>query len=300
MHQLIMESAMGVPLLILAAIGGSGSCERDARSVWHFTWTYEAPRRPPRGAALVVHGLNASPASMNGLIAVLNNEGIDVVRVDLEGHGSNPARQRRRVSRLAAPESVTVERWRQEVSCGYALARRLADAVGGPLVFVGASLGGLLGVDLLEHGPDSVSIDRMILFAPALRVRPVTRLIRLLSFAPTLGIPSLAPDNLRANDVTPVAAFLAVFELIDGLEEVRRQRLDVPTIVLLDDEDELVDDAALRAFRDANGLRRWRGLKVRKSTGAAAGGFHHWITDERAVGSATWLQIRRAIRDHVR
>lgn len=281
------------------AVGPSGLCEHDARSVWHYTWTYGATRPPARGAALVVHGLNASPSSMNASIAVLNNAGFDVIRVSLRGHGLNAVDPRRRIARLEAAPSATAERWRQEVLCGYSLARQAADAAGGRLVFVGMSLGGLLGVDLLENGPDHVAVDSMILFAPALRVRPETRVVKLLSFAPTLGIPSMAPVAYRANDVTPVAAYLAVFELIDRLDRIRRRRVNVPTIALLDDGDEIVDKDALRTFRNVNGLGRWRLWSVHKSAGAMRGAPHHLIIDDRSVGHATWEQIVRLIREHV-
>jgi alpha-beta hydrolase superfamily lysophospholipase len=237
---------------------------------------------------------------MNAPIAVLNNAGFDVIRVDLRGHGSNIFDRQSRISPLEAAESATVERWRQEVLCGYALARLAADAVDGPLVFVGMSLGGALGVDMLENGPESITVDRMILFAPALRVRCETRLVKLLAFAPSLGIPSLTPSDYRANDVTPVSAYLAALDLIDRLEVIRRRRVNVPTVVLLDDEDEIVDGKALRAFRDANGLGRWRGWSVHKSAGATPGAFHHVITDDQAVGPATWNQIVRVIREHLR
>lgn len=295
-----MASTPTIIIAAMAALGAGALCGHDARSVWHYTWRYEATRRPARGAALVVHGLNASPSSMNAPIAVLNNAGFDVIRVDLRGHGSNTFDRRSRISRLDAAESATAGRWRQEVLCGYALARQAADAVDGPLVFVGMSLGGVLGVDLLENGPEPIAVDRMILFAPALRVHCQTRAVKLLAFAPSLGIPSLAPPDYRGNDVTPVSAYLAAFDLIDRLDVIRRRRVNVPTVVLLDDEDEIVDGEALRAFRDVNGLGRWRGWSVHKSAGATPGAFHHLIIDDRAVGRATWEEIVRVIREHLR
>ena len=88
------------------------------------------------------------------------------------------------------------------------------------------SLGSLIGLDLFAFNPD-VQFDRMVLFAPAIKVHGIIFLERVLSPFPRLVIPSLAPESYLSNKKgTPIAAYNALFDGLDrregGKEGIRR------------------------------------------------------------------------------
>ncbi|OGQ79518.1 MAG: hypothetical protein A2289_05635 [Deltaproteobacteria bacterium RIFOXYA12_FULL_58_15] len=269
-----------------------GECESslDGGGLWQATHWFEASSPTPRAVALVMHGLNQEPSRMNELIVELNNMGVAVMRLDLIGHGSDP------ISRQQTFASVDADTWRRQTRCGYLLTRERADVTGVPLVFVAFSLGALVGVDLVNGG--GARFEAMVLLAPALCVHWYASGVRLLSAWPGLVLPSSAPEADRANFGTPIAAYEALFALQEGLEPLARDRINVPTLVFIDEDDELVDAAALRAMIADYGLNRWQGISLRKSIDAEQT-YHHVIAYQRAVGQQSWSAMLERIKRHL-
>jgi esterase/lipase len=272
----------------------SGLLSREDPSL---RWFPKKRRAARRGVALAVHGLNLKPERMGAVIAVLNNAGVDVLNVALRGHGDNftPLDNRTaEAARLEAFRTVTFPLWRGEVRRAYEEARRRADRRRVPLFFVGYSLGGLLGCDLVLSGPD-VAVDRMALFAPALSVQVEAHLLKALTPFPGLVIDSLSPRWYRANDGTPMAAYKALFEAVARVEGRIGPRLNVPTLVLVDEADEFISPGRIRDLIAAGGLTRWRVVPVRKDEAVAGTASHHLIIDEAAVGKGSWKAIEGAL-----
>jgi pimeloyl-ACP methyl ester carboxylesterase len=235
---------------------------------------------------------------MNDIIRELNNMGIDALRVDLRGHGSNYRSRHERTTRLEALTRVTATTWRQEVACAY-LAARNTGGEGQPLFLVAFSLGALAGVELANRASPAIYFDKMVLLAPALRTRWYTDAVLGLGAWPRLVVPSFAPEHDRANPRgTPVAAYLALLELRDRLRFIRRTSINVPTLVFVDEDDELVSAAGIRKLIAEYGLHRWSGVRVIKS-GAARGTFHHAITNPEYVGTQTWRSMIERMRYHL-
>ncbi len=258
------------------------------------------PATPPRGVALVLHGLNVRPARMIPLATCLAAAGVECLCLSLRGHGDNylrPPTQTRRqdqqerddaAARLESFRRVSYALWRDETAAAYAIARARSDQLGAPLLLAGFSLGAALGCTLAVTQP-GVRFERMILLAPALALRRNSCLPLLLAHWPRAVIPSLAPAKYRANRGTPIAAYSALDRALALFAGGDRRRLDMPTLLLADPQDELVSYAGLQ--RLAAQQPQWTLRPIVKSGYATAYPVHHLLIDAEAVGASTWADI---------
>lgn len=254
-----------------------------------------------KGVALAVHGLNMKPEKMEPVIAGLNQAGIDVLNLSLHGHGGNyvsgeQASEDER--RLESFRTVTYELWSNEVYKAYQKVRHKADRRKVPIFLVGYSVGGLLGCDLMVSHRD-VTFDRMVLFAPALNVTIESYLLKALVPFPNLVIDSLSPKNYRSNDGTPMAAYKALFEAITNFEKNISDRLNVPTVVFIDAQDEFVSCFRLKDMIAQKKLDRWKVLSIQKDDRVDNRTAHHLIIDESSTGRDTWKHIVNVMKQHV-
>ena len=237
------------------------------------------------GVALVIHGLNGRPDKMESIITALNTFGLDCLNLSLSGHTESDD------SRLETFKSVTYPLWKTEAHQAYLRAERRSMRYAAPLFFVGFSMGGLLGVDLLASNP-GVKFEKMVLFAPAVKMHRRNSLLKILSPFPRLVIPSMAHKSYLANDGTPVAAYNALFEMYAHLENnLNPEKINIPTIVFIDEEDELISFSGLQdMIRDQN-LDQWKTHPVKKDKTASKIKMHHLIIDEVSVGKKMWQEI---------
>jgi alpha-beta hydrolase superfamily lysophospholipase len=254
-----------------------------------------------RGVAVVVHGLNLRPERMGAIIGELNQAGIDVLNVSLKGHGRNFAwnmNLRMDEARLESFRNVNYRMWIDEVRGAYRKARQRASDKKVPFYFVGYSLGGVLGCNLLLTDSD-IAYDGMILFSPALNITAKGYLLKPLMPFPNIVIDSLAPLSYRANDGTPMAAYRAVFEAVADFEKNGGPRLNIPTAIFVDEKDEFISSAELRETVARLGLDRWRVHWVQKGPDGRESLSHHVLIDETSVGIDTWRTISALMRQHV-
>ena len=279
---------------ILGELVDGQSCDR---------WCKPDTRKKISGVALVVHGLNVRPEMMAPVIAILNSAGIEALNVSLRGHGGNfqrrgsdPADEKR--DRLESFKHVSCFLWLNEVHQAYLKAMLRARKLGVPVFFIGYSLGGLLGCDLLAAKP-GVHFDRMVLFAPALKLHPsIGYHLGPLKPFPEFVIDSDAPKDQRANDGTPVAAYAALLEAIEDVEAHPGPKLNVPTLVFVDKEDEFVSFEQLQEFIHDNGFDRWEIAAVTKDNATDTAVAHHMILNERSLGMGMWNEVAHRIRAH--
>ena len=300
-----------IPVIILIAYQGfnpestqilQASIKASAcREIQAEQWYKKKRLKTLKGVALVIHGLNLKPEKMEALIADMNQAGIDVLNLSLQGHGNNytcrsgvnPDAQR-----LESFRTVSYELWLKEVHKAYQTVRKRADRKKVPVFLVGYSLGGLLGCDLLLSRPN-VFFDRMVLFAPALNVMIESYLLKALSPFPNLVIDSLSPKSYRSNDGTPMAAYKTIFTAIDHFERHISDKLNVPTVVFMDEKDELISYRNLQDMIDQKKLDRWSIHKVQKDGDMDKSIAHHLIIDKASTGSEMWGQIRSVMRKHL-
>jgi pimeloyl-ACP methyl ester carboxylesterase len=266
-----------------------------------YQWFRKGRTARLRGVAIVVHGLNLKPERMEAVIAELNREGIDVLNVSLKGHGRNfawngaiPMEE----ARLDTFRNVSYRLWLDEVRGAYLKARQRAAEKKVPLFFVGYSLGGLMGCNLLLADP-GVAYDRLILFAPALSMTAESYLLKPLMPFPNLVIDSLSPVSYRSNDGTPMAAYRAVFDAVEYFHNNAGPRLNIPTAVFVDEKDEFISSSRLQETVSRRNLDRWRIHWVQKGPDGNDKLSHHMLIDEAGVGRDTWRQMTAVLRQQV-
>lgn len=247
----------------------------------------------PKAVAMMIHGLNLKPSAMDPLARYLADGGIEVLRVELSGHKSSAGTDDPAFSK------VTARAWLDEALSAYRECSEKARARKVPLFFVGFSLGGLLGELILNQGQERHAFERVVLLAPAISVRPLAYLVRplfLLGNEFVLG--SVNDPAYRANSGTPMAAYRATFELQEQLEATAFKWSNVPTLVLIDPDDEFVSFSGIERITREHSLTEWRMLLLSTEDSRLEQKRHHLIVDEPAMGTAEWSRVKEAIQKH--
>ncbi len=257
-------------------------------------WREPERARTASAVALVIHGLNVNPLCMDPLAQELNSWGVATLRCTLSGHANSlPAGE----ARLASLRQVTYGLWRGEADAAYRMAAQQAERRNVPTMLVAFSLGALIGCTALLRSTD-MGFARLVLFAPALRIRRRSGILQLLSPWPQLVIPSLSPAAYRANSGTPLAAYNALFAAQRDFEQLAGPRLNVPTLVFADPRDEMVSYPGLRQLIAQHDLTQWQLQPVHKAPDANTH-YHHLLIDRKSVGEAAWRQMMAQMRGHL-
>ena len=254
------------------------------------------------GVALVIHGLNGRPEKMESIIAKLTVAGIDCINLSLRGHGENFSKLENTdtaEARMQTFKSVSYPLWRSEIFQAYQQVKIQSDRYRTCVYLVGFSMGGLLGVDLFTSNP-FVKFDKMILYAPALKMHNRNFLLKTISPFPGLVVPSFAPDAYLANEGTPMAAYNALFDAVGHLEKNLDPKINVPTIIFIDKQDELISFSGLNTMIMEQELDRWKLHPVKKDPTATEREMHHLIIDEASVGKQTWKEIEDTTIKHLK
>lgn len=265
-------------------------------------WFYCDNQKETKGVALVIHGLNLRPVKMEPIITKLTESGIDALNLSLRGHGENFTHQDAVDSdnaRLEAFKATSYQVWTNEAYLAFLEVEERAAQKKVPVFFIGYSLGGLIGLDLFATYQD-VYYDRMVLFAPAIKLYAIHYLARLLSPFPGLIIPSLAPDSYLTNKKgTPVAAYDALFDGINNFEKSANSKINLPTLIFIDEQDEFIPTSGLKNFIEEKKLDQWQIYSVQKGKDVKFGTFHHHIIDDDSTGKDVWQEIMNAATLHL-
>jgi esterase/lipase len=257
-------------------------------------WYKTHSREKIKGVALVIHGLNLQPDKMQTIISGLTEAGIDALRLSHRGHGENYTHHAgvdEDQARLEAFKAVSFQLWMNEANLAYTQVRKRAAQKKVPLFFVGFSLGGLIGLDLFAS-QEEVHYERMVLFAPAIKLHSLHYLARILSPFSRLVIPSLAPDSYLSNKKgTPIAAYNALFEGLQQFEKHVNRKINVPSLIFINEEDEFIPVRAFKELIDEKKLDQWQLYIVEKEAAANQGTFHHHIIDEYSTGKVVWKEM---------
>jgi len=222
---------------------------------------------PNRQVALLIHGWSSSWYAMSPLMPMLAQR-FSCVAVDLPGYGKSPA----------PPERATI------VAYADLLAKLIEEISPGPVVLVGHSMGGMIGLTLALRHPELV--ERIVMLCPTISGRlstainvfifPITllerfglgslivsvvenvvvgitdRLIRPVSFAERTGITENQYKRIRADARRPGQGRVRA-ECFRAMRESdlsgKLTNIEVPTLVLWGAEDNTVPlrDASLLA-----------------------------------------------------
>ncbi len=290
-------------LVYAMAIGlGNGTVSAYQPNEKYLQWSAPVDSQRIHGICMVVHGLNLDPDRMQSICHVLREAGMHVLMVSLQGHGENYQPHNGLTSaeaRLRSFQQVTLEQWRSEVKKAYESAVQRSREHAVPLYYIGFSLGGVLGPGLLVSDKE-VQFDKMVLFAPALRIRSYCHVLKLLSPFPGMVVPSRSAEGYRSNPGTPIAAYMAMFTAIREFRRQVHRTADIPTLVFLDQDDEFVPYSGIENFINRYGLHQWELLPVEKDTGLNGEWKHHLIIDEQVVGLTGWQRIVERMIEHLR
>ena len=277
--------------------GHFGIAEPAESTQWFYTRMSKV-----RGIAVVVHGLNLRPSKMNDIVRFFQDKGIDVLRVTLTGHRGD----------FREIYLASKNRWQNDLRGAYCLAQDRASVLNQkmPIYFVGHSLGGLINLDLLTaDGYQGVRYDKMVLFSPAIAVNGKLRILRTLTrflFSNPYAFYPSPParyrrDYLRYYRLLPDLPILAYDALFDSLAELQRKNffsLNIPTLVFIDSQDELVSMDGILKIVSKNKLNQWKVVKVKSRNPILKKPPHHAITDEDLMGDE-WKFILQTMSDHI-
>jgi alpha-beta hydrolase superfamily lysophospholipase len=242
-----------------------------------------------RGAILFVHGLNLNPAAMlplrNELVAI----GYQSYQVVLTGH------------KALADNRTAFEanRWREDVLAGYRELRGRYPHL--PIYILGYSLGGLLAVDVMLRHHD-VNPAGLVLIAPAISLHTGIELASVLRLFPSLAttVPNRAPASHRRFSETPLFWYQNTmslyWELSEG-DEVTSRLSQVPGLVFLNPDDELVSFSGMKSWVNNRGLQgRWM-VEIANPAPKLAQSPEHLMIDEGSMGKIEWQRMLRAIEE---
>jgi esterase/lipase len=265
-------------------------------------WFYCDTPEKLKGVALVIHGLNLRPDRMQPIVSKLTESGIDVLGLSLRGHGENYTHGNGSAedqARLEAFKNVSYQLWMNETYLAYLQLKERGAEKGVPLFLTAFSLGGLIGLDLFASNPD-VQFDKLVLFAPAIKLHAAIYLERLLSPFPRLIIPSMAPKTYLANKKgTPIAAYNALFDGLNRFNKNADQKLNVPTLIFIDEQDEFIPLRKLKELVEKKGWNQWQFYRVEKDKSARDETFYHHIIDASSTGNAVWQDMMKAAVNHL-
>lgn len=265
-------------------------------------WFYSDTQGKLKGVALVIHGLNLRPDRMQPIISELTGSGIDVLGLSLRGHGENYIHSKgigEDQARLEAFKNVSYQLWLNEAYLAYLQLKEKGEEKGVPLFLTAFSLGGLIGLELFASHTD-VRFDKQILFAPAIRLNASIYIERIFSPFPHLVIPSMAPKNYLANkNGTPIAAYNALFDSLDQFNNNAGQKLNIPTLVFIDEQDEFIPLKKLKKLVVEKKWTQWQFYIVEKDKTAREDSFYHHIIDASSTGKTIWQDMMKALINHL-
>ena len=249
-------------------------------------------REKPRAFVLLAHGLNLKPSRMRPLAeTACHDENRYSCRIlSLPGHeefGSSRMRQ------------VTANSWKQRILEEVEQIERLALEHQVPAYFIGYSLGGLVGEWAISQQANSV-FDKVVLIAPAIATHSYTKIASYLPMTGNMMLPSKNHPDYRANKGTSIAAYRAMFRIMGEFRESRLRGVDIPTLVFLNPEDELVSHRRLIRWIDDSRLSHWRVLFVRDLKPSIRPNYQHLMIDQASMGAEAWEELSTAIREFLR
>lgn len=233
------------------------------------------PSERPKGAVVMVHGLNVNPRAMAPMAQLANESGLDALVVSLTGHDGYNLR------------AACLTSWRDDVSraIDFAISR-----YEGSCHLLGFSMGGALLVDWLLGRTDFEHFRSMTLLAPALVIKEWTNWYKPLTLV-QYPLLSGMPLPYRASRWTMSSWFRSLFELekdlnkksLEGPALIALQKL--PTTIFISSKDEFISIKALKKWCSQRNLSSWTIEQVER-VGPLTRFPYHLILDNRGLGEA--------------
>lgn len=235
-------------------------------------WFYAESKVDTKAVVLLAHGLNLRPSKMDQLAHYFNSKKCDVLRITL---GENP------------------DLWEENFNRDYEKALEQSEILQRPLYFVGYSLGALVGMHfMITHSQHQ--FKKLALFAPASHTKAYTRIPSLLFYLfPKSALPSFNLSDYRSREATSFLEYKKMHEL---QKEINKNDFNLPTLVIQNPNDELVDSNELTKFASSNPL--WKTLEVSNRESQLPKKYHHLFIDENSCGHSMWQKILKNLTAH--
>lgn len=246
-------------------------------------------RAPAKGGVLVVHGLNNRAEVMDPLVEVLVADGYDCVRASLH--------EQPRSHRI--PPAALVQRWTDVLVDGHEQLRERhpADRV----YLLAYSLGALTALDVVRRGAID-GFGRAVLIAPPVALRWWARLLPVITPLARWGaaLPSAAPADCRARPATPLSEYAALLRMHAAVQTIEPEAPlgTMPTLVVIDRDDELVSPGGVRRWVERNGLDAWA-VSVVEDRDPVSRSYAHLLVTEQALGPTAWASLCRRVLAHL-
>jgi esterase/lipase len=231
---------------------------------------------------LVAHGLNNKPSIMLPIIEWLRAQGSDVFMVKFFGHHKE----------TAPMKEMEKDSWYQEFRMAYCQAKARARELNVPIHFLGYSLGALVGQYAITIHEGKISFDKQVLWAPATATRLPSFFFQVLSLLPgKWHLPSFTPIAYRFNKWLPIKAYRYLYQMKKEVRKSNFNYLHIPTLIIVDPKDEVIDLERLKKDKLNYQLDRYRFLELNAEEAITNTPYHHLMVDERTVGKKNWRNM---------
>jgi len=269
-------------LLILASCKSTGNIQTD--SIANHRKYFETSVSPVKGLMITAHGLNTKPSKMGDdntdgtLVKLFLDEGYHVYLAVLPGHEGT------------IKENINKYDWLISAHSQYREAAEIAQKNNLRIFLTAFSLGALVYHNLMIN-EDDVKFSAAALFAPAAAIKGITRagiFAADIFLTDNAIINSRAPIEYQAQKGVSISAYKALFELEDNLYKNKFVDCNIPTLIFIDPNDELIGINKLRKTIKKFNLSNWSIITVSNSGTKITPNYHHLIIDNKCVSSETW------------
>jgi esterase/lipase len=289
------QSGRRLALLSILTVLLTGSADTQAMGPAPKVLHYPETAIEPRGNILLIHGLNLKPSKMLPLAQRLctPSNGLQCTILTLSGHEEDTSE---------TMDGADAETWKTETFEAIQSLRSKAIATRTPLFLVGYSLGGLMGTWGAQSRPEDNKIfDAMVLIAPAIFPKWYTRITPYLPLPDHFHLPSKNHPEYRANPGTSLAAYRAMFTVINEVQS--QKNLDqtlgkTPTLVFLNPRDELVSEDRTASWIKKVRLTSWTSELIDGLTSSLTPHYQHLMVDEASMGAHAWESLIGKIENH--
>ena len=242
-----------------------------------------------KGIFLIVHGLNLKPSKMNTIANYWSSKGYSVLRGTLSGHFGSKEEML----------TITQKKWRKDVTNLICESLNESRQNNVPLYFLGYSLGAATLLDTIKSMGFPNPFKKMILLAPAIRIKWFANLTKILSFfSSKIMIPSASLIDYRSQSGTSTAAYTALHKIIENIGP-SYSLLNIPTLIYLDPKDELISKYDLEKLSKYEELNNWNLKLIRKEDSPLKKNYHHLIIDPLTLGKKPFQQMMENLRNFI-
>ena len=235
-------------------------------------WFYSAENTKTNAIIIIAHGLNLQPSKMDQLSHYFQQHHCDVLRLSF---GSDP------------------EQWEKNIEESYHHANQRALVKNIPLYVLGYSLGALLFTQLIKNNPE-FKIEKLALIAPATHTRFYAKIPALIGILlPNFKFKSLNFEEYRMRDFTTAAEYKKMSHIQD---EVKNYHYLIPTLIIFDPEDELVDSKNIKTHH--KNLPHITMAPIIDRATQLPRIVHHLMIDQQSLGALEWQKLLNNLSKH--